>query len=252
MEHHTIACLFLAVSASLLAAQIQPGQSVGQATKAKPVVASVPAAFAQGRAEAKAEWQTNTATLYRYGLPAAEGNLDRETGLSFTAIAGCIVNDAIQQRAAGHNQRIKELIAQHGLPSYSRKRWVDDLDAPERWFARPRPQTPPTVLTVNASPATNQPCSLRLVGIPTGDPDGKLSLKLQLEVGGRRRDLAFPLGHYAARSTELLWGPPGADVAFLRWSDFEKPFFADIREVFVVLDLRNGEWLRVRIINRIN
>lgn len=252
MKPHTLSCMFLAASASWLAAQSLAGNSLGQVTQAQPVITSAPAAFVRGRAEADAEWRTNAATFFRYGLPASDGNLDRETGLSFTTIAGCLVDDAIQQRAAGHNQRIKELIAQHGLPSYSRKRWVDDLDAPERWFVRPRKQTPPTVLTVNGSPATNQPCSLRLVGIPTGDPDGKLFLKLQLEASGRRRDLGFPLGHYAARSTELLWGPPGADVAFLRWSDFEKPFFANIREVFGVLDLRNGEWLRVRIINRTN
>ena len=82
-----------------------------------------------GRAEADEQLIAGKATLYTYGLRRHDEIefLDRETGLPFEPVAGCVVNETIHGRAAGHNDRIREFIAERGLPRNSFKRWEKDL-----------------------------------------------------------------------------------------------------------------------------
>jgi hypothetical protein len=60
-------------------------------------------AYKTGVAEAEKELQEGNATLYAYGTLEDPEFLDRETGLPYKVIAGCLVNEEIGARAAGHD-----------------------------------------------------------------------------------------------------------------------------------------------------
>jgi hypothetical protein len=77
--------------------------------------------YALGRREADEQWATQSATLYVYGLRDRYDGLDSETGLTWEAIAQCIVTSEAEGRAAGHNTRIRDLIADQGVPPDSRR-----------------------------------------------------------------------------------------------------------------------------------
>ena len=66
-----------------------------------------------GVTEAKAEIESKEMTIYTYGLGARSGGVNEETGLPYTAIAGCVVDDFIHGREDGHDQLI---YAELGLP----------------------------------------------------------------------------------------------------------------------------------------
>jgi hypothetical protein len=66
--------------------------------------------YAQGMKEAQEEINKNHLTIYTFGLrriPEDRKDVDKETGLPYKDIAGCIVNDYILGRAAGHDDVIR-------------------------------------------------------------------------------------------------------------------------------------------------
>lgn len=82
-----------------------------------------------GIAEADVQWQQGRAVIYVFGRRAG-GTVDENTGLPFNSIAGCIVDDGVLAGTKAHNERIQTLISNHGLPSYSRKPWLDHIQKP--------------------------------------------------------------------------------------------------------------------------
>ena len=67
--------------------------------------------FAIGIQEAEDEIKNNKMTIYTYGYPPAHRNgieFDKDTGLVYKTIAGCVVNDDVLGREAGHDKTIRE------------------------------------------------------------------------------------------------------------------------------------------------
>jgi hypothetical protein len=75
-----------------------------------------------GVAEAEFELNGGNSTIYVYGLRPESENEDPETGLPVQGIAGCLVDQRIVGRAAGHNERIVEYIKKQGFPGKSARR----------------------------------------------------------------------------------------------------------------------------------
>jgi hypothetical protein len=99
-----------------------------------------------------------------YGLRRGLEFLDRETGLPQQPIAGCVVDNTIIGRAAGHNGRIKEFIAERGLPGNSFKRWEKELFDLKGYYGRRK--------------KTERPIHLAFGGPVAKSPDGKYTLRL--------------------------------------------------------------------------
>jgi hypothetical protein len=223
-----------------------------RAAKANPPVQKNHPAYLAGASEAEQEWEAGEATIYLYGLlNRYDCGLDKETGLVTKQIAGDFETEltAIRNREAGHNDRIKELIAKHGRPKYSRKKWVDEIFDSDRYYHEQEQRTEPTILAVNGGVFETTTCLLRLVGTPTGDPDGSVYVRIEMKTGQRTQEIEFPLGHYAAERTELVMGPDGSDLVFFQWSRFGK-WLPDIESVFGVLDMRSGMWIRAKILRK--
>ncbi len=195
--------------------------------------------YEAGAAQAEQEFANDAATIYVYGLLSSGEKLDRETGLLETEIAGCIVSDFILGRTDGHNERILELIHQNGYPSYSRKKWENELFTPAQFFSTRTPGEI-QVLRTGATDVMLDHGRIRLSARSEG---------LRIYVNGTpltRRTVAnevrtildAPMG-IVPRSTEVTLGPGGSDTVFFRWT------FVDSKPRLGVLDVRNGEWLRI-------
>jgi hypothetical protein len=78
--------------------------------------------YKQGVAEAEKELKEGRPTLYLSGLQMSLEHLDKETGLPYRVIAGCVVDDGIVGREQGHDETIREHIKAHGLPASSFKK----------------------------------------------------------------------------------------------------------------------------------
>ena len=104
--------------------------------------------YKQGVAEAEKELREGHATLYMSGLQDGLEHLDRETGLPFTIVAACVVDDQTCGRERGHDARIREHIKVHGLPAGSFKKWEKELFELKEYYnartqtAKPIPLAP--------------------------------------------------------------------------------------------------------------
>jgi hypothetical protein len=213
------------------------GQEPGVAiTLEKPVKDE--AAYEVGHREAEEELKAGRATIYVYGLPSAHENLDRKTGLPRQAIAGCVMDDAILGRAAGHNDRIAEYIREHGPPSNSFKRWEKELfDLKGYYESRLKAERPHRL--ASGGPVVRSPdgrVTIHPVKIQYRK-DGSLAEILGLVVGGDgvEHEASWVPGDEGG--TDLLWGPKGSGFAVVRCEGKDKPRY-------MALDLRRGRWLR--------
>lgn len=71
----------------------------------------------------EAELKTGTAQVFTYGLRRLWSDYHQKSGLTYRAIAGCIINDYIKGMADGNRKAIEDYIKAHGYPSNSRKNW---------------------------------------------------------------------------------------------------------------------------------
>ena len=208
------------------------------------------AAYEMGRAEADREFDRGAATLYVYGLPGE--SLDRATGLRFKAISGCMVDDAILGRAAGHNDRIAESIKARGLPRNSYKRWEKELfDLLGSFSARGRlvePQRLPADGAEVASPEGTHTFRLRDVPRERRSPASEPQSELVITSDGATFAVPLASTWMVAGKLEVLPGPEGSPLAFVRWSDF--PPGSDIEQIVGAFDVKTGEFLRHEIENR--
>lgn len=197
--------------------------------------------YREGRAEADRELEQGRATLYIYGHRLSFDNLDRETGLPYNAIAGCVIDSGLVGRADGHDDRIKESIAAHGLPANSFKRWEKELCDLKGYVA----------LRLEAGPAI----SLKVDGPPTKSPDGKHSVRAgkvteKSVVDGKPHEyivLIVDDGRVSDRPVtligfegepRLLWGPEGSGFAVVLYKELGG-------EQAEAIDLHRGWWLRM-------
>src|SRR5262249_32861850 len=113
------------------------------------------------------------------GIPAVQ--LDRETGLPYEYVAGCMIDDQTRGRIDGHNGAIRERIEVSGLPSGSFKPWEGLLFDFDRHFA---------------NPGEGGPQRLVPDGPGVTSPDGATTLRLRPVTKSRRAALqtAWTLG----------------------------------------------------------
>jgi hypothetical protein len=197
------------------------------------------AAYKQGRREALAELAAGKATLYTYGLRDFGEDVDRETGLRYHPIAGCLVDDAIVDRTNGHNEQILESIRTAGLPANSLKPWRDDLFNLRPFFETRARSGPPV--------------GVNLDGPAAASPDGKYSIRrvrrtFQKDDGSPGEGSAFVIVAGADTHPPLhIWGDEGE--ATLVWGDDASGFAVlrfrgDDGQNYVAVDLREGCVLR--------
>jgi hypothetical protein len=192
------------------------------------------------------ELEQGRATLYVYGLRRGGDNLDRETGLPYEPIAGCVVDDTILGRANGHNARIKESIAAHGLPANSFKRWEKDLFDLKGYVETHLKAGPAVPLKVDG-PAAKSPDgkhSIRVAKVTTKSVvDDKPYERVVLIVDdGRASDRPFSLVGLEGEP-RLLWGPEGSGFAVVLY----KNLWGEQAEA---IDLHRGWWLRMETLFR--
>jgi hypothetical protein len=197
------------------------------------------AAYAEGRREASRELREGRPTVYTCGLRMALENLDRETGLPYRAIAGCIIDDEIIGRARGHNERIAEHIKAHGPPSSSFKPWEKELFGLKAYFNERLQVATPQPLDADG-PALRSPdgrYSVRAVKVTSEEKGRRKSERMAVEV--RTNGVAHEpeMVWLGDGPLNLLWGPEGSAFAVLRQSGGPSP-------AYLALDLRRGVWLR--------
>jgi hypothetical protein len=174
----------------------------------------------RGRLEADWEWSEGRATIFGYGLMRGAHQVDRETGLPFKSIAGCVVTERIMQRARWHNERIMALIARDGMPAYS-------------WKVRE-----PGVCEMEAMWKRRIIAGEKGIRLPVG---GRVWLGGHLVVSAERRILidgaerSLPC---IGRPFEMMGGEKMADVLYVRW----------VREdglvTYEAVDMKDRVWLR--------
>lgn len=188
----------------------KPVDRVSQLTQSK----EYQAGYKQGRAEADRELERQEATIYTAGLPEKPGeeNLDQETGLLYSNF-GCVVDNELLGRIAGHNDRIKESIQLHGLPKNSFKPWEKELFGLEDHVAARRKSEKPERLTLDG-PVRKSPdgkATIKIIQRSFKRRDGTVGKSLWLEQGGDERTPEdFPLPAHDDDTVECYWGPKGS------------------------------------------
>lgn len=198
--------------------------------------------YAKGVEEALTEIREQRISWYTYGLRMYGGNIDEETGLPITAIAGCKVNSGVIGRASAHDSTIAAYIETNGLPSYSRKPWMHLIRRPKQTF--------------DSLAQEQSPCNLMPMGSEcrSGNSDFAVRLgKWQHPHSENTSDWVYVLGlddssevgnfvgHLDERVKQALltWAPPEAEIAFLR-VEFDTRHEWHTGPQYLVLDLRTG------------
>ena len=198
------------------------------------------AAYKKGIFEADKEWEAGEATIYVYGTRELGEFIHRNTGLRYKAIAGCVADEAIEARAAGHNQRIKELITNRGLPKNSFKPWEKELFDLKSYYDVRIKTEKPFRLTVGGKAATSPDgkYEVRLIKRPVNQPDGTTvefsSLVVVIDGNKEGRQIRM-----LENEMDCIWGPKNSGFALVRISYGKK----DLSE-FKAVDLIRGEPLR--------
>lgn len=166
---------------------------------------------------------------------------NRQTGLPEQLITGGgVVDPYTTDFVRGHNEAILKYIADNGPVPGSFKAWEPQLYHQSAYFDMRQDEHPQT---------------LRIGGPPVKSPDGQYALTLQSSgasgalitrspfqvvvfTPAAQHQTASPAGVTQA-SADVLFGPPGSDLAFTRWPAAGKP-------VYAALDLRDGRWLVVQ------
>lgn len=189
-------------------------------------------AYQQGAREAKQELADGRATLYTCGLGDLFERLDRDTGLRYQAIAGCVVDDAVLGRSRGHNDTIRKFIATKGLPTNSFKRWEKDVFALREYFenaAKGAPQFPLAAGDFGHS-SPNEEFSVRLVRRPAQ------SLEIEVTQPG---NMPLSAEIIVGDTVECVWGPKDSRFLVARSVRAEKKLIC-----YMALDLSSARWLR--------
>jgi hypothetical protein len=210
---------------------------------------SYPAAYEAGRREAEAELAQGNAHWLRVpeaGAWQEQSGIDDATGLPWEPADPA--DPATRGRVAGHNAALQAYIERYGIPEGARRELGPDLASLRNFIVTETASKPPIELRVNGPAAFT--------------PDGKFGIAwrqvlpeaprhtaiLWLRAADEGRPVQMqplppiPVARHGGR-IELAWGPPGADVAILRWVTPSGATPAD-REGYSAIDLRSGHWLR--------
>jgi hypothetical protein len=157
-------------------------------------------------------------------------------GIPHYGVAGCIVDQSILSRMAGHNDQVHRLILENGLPTSAKRIWLSVILKPEEAWRS----------------ATQPPVALRFDRSEAVSPDGTLRLRLKSapedqspKLLGARNGAPFGVNLYHLDrqhpKLEVQWGPKGSDLLFVRYSQKEP----GTPDNLAVLDSRTGRLLNV-------
>jgi hypothetical protein len=194
-----------------------------------------------GAAEADIELKEGRATIWAYGLRELGELLDRETGLPYKFVAGCVVNEEIEARTAGHNDTITKYIRERGLPRHSFKRWEKEL-FDLQGYQKSRLQTEKAHSLVLDGPVVKSAdgkYTIRLVKSSTERADGSVrdTSSVVVSVAGVDREPSTNLWVAHQANVDFLWGPADSGFAVIRCQEKNGA-------VLLALDLHSGKLLR--------
>ena len=195
--------------------------------------------YKQGVAEAERELKEGHPTLYASGLRLSLENLDKDTGLPFRFIAGCVIDDQIVGREQGHDAKIREHIKLHGLPASSFKRWQKELFAlKEYYIARTKTEKPiPLAVGGPECVSVDEKVTVTPVQTPFKKDDGTIGYMLGIVVAARGKKPVTKSILWATDETDFLWGPAGSRFLVIRCN-------GQHGEHYMSLDIERVEWLR--------
>jgi hypothetical protein len=196
------------------------------------------AAYELGIAEADKEIQEGKATIYTYGLRRHPEFIDRETGLPYEIIAGCVVDRELLARARGHNDTIRKYIEGRGLPNKSFKRWDKELFDLKGYYETRIKTHQPQPLTAGHSAAKSPDAryAIRLVKTQLRSDASSVADALSVVVSSHDVDRK-PVVVCFDGNVDFVWGPKGSGFAVIRCSK------RGLRS-FMALDLNRGKSLR--------
>jgi hypothetical protein len=190
----------------------------------------------RGVERARAEWDAGRATLYDERLADSGQWIDPSLGLPIDRGTARTEPDAAEV-IAGHDNEIYHLILERGLPTYARRKWLDQILNPRQLFEEDG-------IAVARLDADHRNTATRRREIHIRAEVDRRSGVQSLGVAQDGRILILtPFAPGASvRSVELVIGPPGSDVLFLRYVERSTD---GMERVYQVLDLRTGKPLKV-------
>lgn len=208
-----VACFVLCIVGydDKLKAPADPLQKAGESKQYKD-------AYARGRAEAETALKEGRATLYTYGLRNPFDNVDKDTGLIYEAIAGCVVNDEILGRAAGYNEQVMQSIAKNGPPANSLKRWEKELFDLKSYFDDQKQKQQVAHLTAGSAGSKSPDGKHFIRAVPSnlkgegGKPSTTVGLIMTINGVDRQQREFFRTDE---RSADVTWGPPGSSFVVI-------------------------------------
>jgi hypothetical protein len=208
-----------------------------------------PAAYEAGQREAEAELAQGNPHWLR--VPQAGGSWQQQsrvveaTGLPWEPADPA--DPATPGRVAGHNAALQSYIERYGIPEGARRDLGPELASLRNCFVAQTASTPAIVLKPNGPAALTSDGEFGVAWRRVLPEAPRRTAILWLRAADENRPVQMqPLPPIPVTRTggriELVWAPPGEDVAVLHWTtDMGPP--AD-REGFSAIDLRTGHWLR--------
>ena len=199
------------------------------------------AGYRIGVKEADDELKGDRATIYEVGLRMEGEFLDQSTGLPCTSL-GCGGTNRDAGRVEGHNKRIEQFIADHGLPNNSFKKWEKELFDLKDYIAKRQKSEKPIPLKLGSSAVTS--------------PDGRFRVRIiqseKKEDGRSEKSLSIAIAPkgateklyevYFPGTVELFWGPRNSNFAVFRIGSAPPPSLE-------ALDLTRGKLLRKELLD---
>jgi hypothetical protein len=198
-------------------------------------IACASRAYDTGVAEAQADLKADYAYLYTYGERRAVGHdYNEETGLPYKAIAGCIIDDDITDRARGYNETVKAWIKQQGRePSNSIKPYAEQLKDLGTYWA----ESKASAVAVELKPVKVD--DTHTVMLNPVDERGYSTLVLKTDTGDATHFLAVD----PIKNVQFKPGPAGSRTIVVRFEN------ADNSVCYVVLETRRGARLIVQTVH---
>lgn len=195
--------------------------------------------------------------------------IDTHTGLPIR-LTGDVVYDHMRKWQRGYHEGLRDFIQEHGLPWNSRLPWLREIQEPSHYFAD-RFQAGKLIHLLPGGAAAQSKdskthislaerwtrCSRELLLRVTSTkfwPRERFSMEstfvpTSLPVLGQEwteqpitREISL-WKYDRAERIDLIWGPEGSELAFFRFG-YAQHSACELQEMFGILDLHLGEWLR--------
>ncbi len=191
-------------------------------------------AYDAGAEEARNDLKAEYAYVYTFGLRGAERyDLNETTGLPYRAIAGCIVDNDITDRARGYNETVQAWIKEHGKPpANSIKPYADQLKELPRFWATSADA--PAALTQDPA-KIDEAHTIKLNPV---DERGYSTLVLKSDAG----DVTHFLAVDPIRNVTFKPGPAGSRTVVVRFDN------ADGSVCYMVIETRRGAGMMAQTI----